>query len=277
MNKKKLRLIALDLDGTTLTNEGELLPETEKALYSAHEAGIHIIVASGRSFSSVPKEVKDLPFVDYAITSNGANMYEVKTGKRIMSHVLKKDAVEKILNVALDVGVMVEGFIEGVPYSQADFVNDPVRFGASERGAQYIKRTRRPVDNIHEFLSENAERLDSIDLITGDVGLRKLLRERMSQIEDIYLTSSVPTLLELSDIHAGKAAALKFAAEYIGIAQEETAAFGNAENDIEMLKWAGIGVAVSNAPEDVKNSADELTESCDEDGVGKWLRAYLNA
>lgn len=274
--KRIVRLAALDLDGTALRSDGTLSDYNRQAFEKAHTAGIHIVAASGRAYGSLPEEVLALPCVEYAITSNGAAVCESRTGKRLQAHCLKKEAVQKLLQIAHENGLMVEGFVDGIPYSRQDYVEDPMRFGASAYSVDYVKRTRRPVEDIFAFLTEHEEELDSFDLITGDMELKEKLREKIiREVPEIYLTSSVATLLEISDVHAGKASGLQFLTEYLGIRREETAAFGNAENDADMMRWAGIGVAVANAPEDVRMAADEVTESNDEDGVGRWIMRYL--
>lgn len=273
-SKKKtvIRMIALDLDGTALRSDGKLSAYNRRALMEAHKSGIHIVAASGRAYASLPEEILALPCIEYAITSNGAAVCENRTGKRIKAHCLKRSAVRELLRIAGEAGVMVEGFVDGIPYSQRDYVENPMQFGASEYSVAYVKRTRRPVEDIFEFLREHEEELDSFDLITGDMKQKEALRRQiLEEVEEIYLTSSVPTLLEISDVHAGKASGLRFLSEYLDIRREEIAAFGNAENDMDMIKWAGIGVAVANAPEDVRAAADEAAESNDEDGVGRWL------
>lgn len=272
----RIVLFALDLDGTTLGAGGKLSDFTRQALLDAYKAGIHIVVASGRAFASLPEEVVSLPCVEYAITSNGASVYDVRRKERIQGYYLKRTAVEGLLSIAQQAGVMVEGFVAGVPYAQRDYVEDPMRFGASAYSVDYVKRTRKPVENIFDFLLKHGDELDSLDLIVGDLGLKEELRSRiLKDVKEIYLTSSVATLLEISDVHAGKASGLRFLAEYLGIAQEETAAFGNAENDVDMMRWAGIGVAVANSPEDVRAAADEVTAANDEDGVGRWIVRYM--
>lgn len=272
----RIRLAALDLDGTTLRSDGSLSDFNRRMLLSAHEAGVYIVAASGRAFASLPVEVTSLPCVEYAITSNGASVYDVRNGRRIQAHYLKNEAVRRLLDIAKDAKVMVEGFVDGIPYSQKEYVEDPMRFGASAYSVPYVKRTRRPVADIFAFLLSHEEELDSLDLITGDMEQKAMLRNRIeNEVEDIYLTSSVPTLLEISDVHAGKASGLRFLAEYLGIRKEETAAFGNAENDVDMMIWAGTGVAVANSPSDVCAAADEVTESNDEDGVGLWIERHI--
>ncbi len=279
MNDKKtqrFRLLALDLDGTALRSDGSLSEDCKEALLSSHEAGLHIVVASGRSWTSLPEEVLSLPCVEYAVTSNGAVVYDVKHQKQLQAFYLKEEAVEGLLRIAEEAGVIVEGFLNGTPYAGRDYVENPEKFGADPRAAAYVRRTRRPVEDIFSFLRLRRAKLESLDLITCDPMKREQLRTRiLEEVQEIYLTSATPMLLEVSDARGGKASGLRFLAAYLGVSGEETAAFGNAENDLDMMEWAGCGVAVANAPEDVRALADEVTESNDEDGVGRWIRRYL--
>ena len=279
MDKKKtrrIRLLALDLDGTTLRSDGSLSEYNKKALLDAWEAGIHMAVASGRSWSSLPEEILSLPCVEYAITSNGAAVYDVRKKKRLQVYYLKEEAAEGLLGIAEEAGVMVEGFLNGIPYAGHAYVENPERFGTGPKTAAYVRRTRRPVSDIFSFLRLHSGELESLDLITCDPEKKEQLRARIrKEVTEIYLTSSTPMLLEVSDAHGGKASGLRFLAAYLGIPKQETAAFGNAENDLDMMTWAGLGVAVANAPEDVRALAEEVTVSNDEDGVGRWIRRYL--
>ena len=267
-----IRLAALDLDGTTLHSDKSLSEYTIQTLEKAHDQGMHIVVASGRSFASLPEQVIRFPWAEYAITSNGAAVYEIHTKKRLRECRLNPEVVEKLLAIAKENQVMVEGFVNGVPYSARAYVENPISFGASLYSVPYVKSTRRPVEDIFAFLLEHKEELDSLDIIVGDARTKATLRKLVTeQVQGIYLTSSVPTLLEIADEKAGKAAALAFLAEYLQIPQKATVAFGNAENDIDMICWAGIGVAVENSPEEVRRAADEITETNDADGVARWI------
>ena len=275
-DKRRFRLLALDLDGTALRSDGSLSDDSKEALLLAHKEGIHIVVASGRSWASLPEEVLSLPCVEYAITSNGAVVYDAKHRKRLQAFYLKEEAVEELLRIAAEAGVMVEGFLNGIPYAGRDYVEHPEKFGVGFRAAAYVRRTRQPVEDIFSFLRLHGGELESLDLITVDPEKKEQLRTRIQrEVREIYLTSATPMLLEISDVRGGKASGLRFLAEYLGIQRQETAAFGNAENDLDMMAWAGHGVAVANAPEDVRILADEVTASNDEDGVGRWIRRYL--
>lgn len=140
----------------------------------------------------------------------------------------------------------------------------------------YIQSTRVPVADIREFIREHEDRLDSVDVIVGErkkkEELMQLLRE---QCPGIYLTTSVEQLIEISDIRAGKHSAVKFLQKLLNIFPEETAAFGDADNDVEMLREAGIGIAVQNASQACMAAADAVTRSCEDDGVAYGIRKIL--
>lgn len=272
--EKNIRLVALDLDETTLRTGGNLSEYTRHALEEADRNGIQIVAASGRAFSALPKAVTDLPFVEYAIASNGANIYEVKTGKRVMAKFLEKEAADRILDIAREEGLLVEGFIDGVPYSQRNYVEDTDRLNRTGRNARYVQSTRRPVEDIFAFLRQ-AECLDSVNLLVEEQERKPAVRKRVEEVKGIYLTTSADVLLETANKDAGKGPALRELAKMLRIDREEIAAFGNAENDIDMIRFAGTGIAVANAAEEVRAAADEVTESNDEDGVARWIMRYL--
>ena len=272
--EKNIRLVALDLDETTLRTGGNLSEYTRHALEEADRNGIQIVAASGRAFSALPKAVTDLPFVEYAIASNGANIYEVKTGKRVMAKFLEKEAAGRILDIAREEGLLVEGFIDGVPYSQRNYVEDTDRLNRTGRNARYVQSTRRSVEDIFAFLRQ-AECLDSVNLLVEEQERKPAVRKRLEEVKGIYLTTSADVLLETANKDAGKGPALRDLAKMLGIGREEIAAFGNAENDIDMIRFAGTGIAVANAAEEVRAAADEVTESNDEDGVARWIMRYL--
>ena len=155
----RVKCIALDLDGTTLNSSGELSIRMEAALLKAASQGIEIIVASGRSLASLPVCIRRIPGNRYAVISNGAAVYDLVSGELLRAYRMTAESVEAVLAVterALMVGTWASGegvplayetFIEGVPYAQASYVADPVRYGAAERAISYIQWPRRPVED----------------------------------------------------------------------------------------------------------------------------------
>lgn len=276
MDKGRIKGIALDLDGTTLRNDGSLSDRTRSAIRKAIEQEIYVIVASGRSFGALPKEVLELEGLSYAITSNGANGYDARTGKRMFSHVIKEEILKELLEKLREKKATIEIFIDGIPYAQKEYVENPIKYGATQNAVSYIQSTRTPIENMYEFAWQHGKHIDSLDIIVEDESKKREFRRMAEGMRDLYVTSSVPSLVEISDVRAGKAEALKYLAGICGIRMDEMAAFGNAENDLEMMQCVGYGVAVANAPEEILAKVPYHTASNQEDGVAIWLEEYFS-
>lgn len=274
LGTEAIRCVALDLDGTTLNSQGKLSERTRQAIQAALERRIHVIVASGRPVSSLPEEVVGIPGIRYAVTSNGAVVRDLETGEILREYKLTPEAAEEILKLTEGMDVAYETFIAGIPYAQASYVADPVRYGAAATAVSYVRRTRKPVEDIRGFIRRHKEELDSIDVVIRE-GKEALWKKLETQVEDIYVTSSVPQLLEISYKEAGKASGVRFLLDHLKIAREHLAAFGDGDNDSGMLRLAGVGVAVANAVPGCLAAADRITGSNDEDGVAAELERIL--
>lgn len=270
------KLIALDLDETTLHRNSTLTSGNRRALEAALKRGVHLVVATGRPVDALPEVLKTLPEIRYAITGNGAAVYDLHTGTVLRRFVLEENAAERILSVVQGEPIALQCIVDGVPYAQADYVTHPERYSADPETVAYVKKTRRPVEDIAEFTLEHRKELDGVDIVIEDMELKQRLMKRLATAGEVYITTSVPRLIEISHRNSGKHRGLMFLTELLGISQEETAAFGNADNDADMLKWAGIGVAVANGSDACKAAADHVTASCWEDGVAKAFRELWN-
>ncbi len=271
-----IRCIALDLDRTTLNSAGQLSERNRKAMEQAIESGIQIAVASGRSLDSLPAAVLEIPGIRYAITSNGAAVYDLEERTCLRQYKLTAEAVRDILRWTEEADVTFEAFIDGKPYAEKDYVEDPVRFGAMPQSIPYIQGTREPVENMRHFIQRHEEELDCIDVVVkSEEYKRQLWKILEKQACHVYITSSVKQLLEISDVNAGKDAAARFLIEYLGMTREELAGFGDGHNDSGLLEFAGIGFAVENAVEECRKAADRIVSSNDGDGVAEGIEYIL--
>lgn len=270
---KNIRLVALDLDDTTLRTDKRISPVTKSALEKALAAGIELVVASGRAFSTLPREILSIPGIRYAITSNGAALYHIPTGRRLQHYPLSRPSIEALLGIIAEASVLCEAFVDGVPHADAAFVSHPERYGCQGGPVvQYIQNTRIPEADMQAFIRSRMDQIDSIDLRCATLEEKHRLTELLrTGVPGVYITSSVPHLLEIADAKAGKAAGLRYLNGLLGIGPEQTAAFGNADNDVDMLTYAGFGVAVANAAESCLAAADYVTAANDRDGVALVL------
>lgn len=272
----KIKLIASDLDGTLLTDQKTLSAETERVLQSAADRGIYIVPATGRSFKAVPDFIKEFPGVEYVITANGGAVYSVSSGKRIYQCLLEEISVEAALARKLPEKAVLEVFIDGVPYSEEAYVRAPLEYGATEYGAKYVQKTRIPVEDVVSFARKHRSELDSMAFVCSDCTEREYLRRYLEvEVPDIYVTSSVPHLLEIGHQNAGKGNTLLHLLDYLEISREETMAFGDADNDSSMLSAVKYGIAMANGTLACKRAASYVTASNQEDGVARAVRRFL--
>jgi len=270
------RCIALDMDRTTLNREGRLSEKNRQALKEVIASGVHVIIASGRAFDTLPRDMVELPGVEYAITLNGAAMYHVPTGNCLKRYRLSETAAEAVMRATEGDPVTYEAFIDGVAYAGKDFLHDPVSYGVTPQAVEYVRTTRQGVDDIVRFIHENKHRLDSMDMVVRNEAIQRNVWEKIQKASDeVYITSSIRNLVEIANRNAGKKAGLVFFTELLGLKREETAAFGDADNDIDMIRYAGCGIAMANASKACKEAADYITGHHDEDGVADGIRNIL--
>ena len=292
----KIRCIALDLDRTTLDSQGHLSEENKRAIENAVAAGVYVVVASGRSLDSLPAEITDITGIRYAITSNGAAVYDLCERKCLRQFKMTPESAEDILRHTepermkdaygeaagmsevemSEIEISYEAFIDGRAFAERRYVADPVRFGAMPQAISYIQGTRAPVEDMRTFIREHKSELDCIDLVVKSEEMKnKLWKNLRENVGDVYITSSVRQLLEISHRDAGKESGAKFLLEYLGLTREELAAFGDGDNDSGLLKYAGIGFAVANASPECRDAADEIVASNDENGVAQGINKIL--
>ena len=286
-----IKCIALDLDRTTLNAQGKLSKANEEAIRKAVAKGIHVCIASGRAFDTLPQDVVSIPGIEYAITSNGAAVYRIQDKQCLRSYVLTEQSVKKILELTKDFPVTYEGFIRGTAYAAKEYIEDPVKFGATEHAVAYVQSTRHLQDDIVSFLKQHDDELDSMDIVVKDEAQKQKVIEVLkaeveeknlnteievkAEVEDIYITSSISQLVEISYKDAGKRSGVKFITEYLGLNPKQVAAFGDADNDIDMLEYAGCGIAMENASNGLLAVADVVTLHHDRDGVAYALKNIL--
>ena len=271
-----IRCIALDMDRTTLDREGRLSEKNRAALRRAIEKGVHLVIASGRTFTSLPEDVLEIPGIEYAITSNGAAVYHIPSGRCLCRRLLEPASVERVLRLTAGEDVTYEAFVEGQAYADAAYAAHPERYGAEPAAVAYVQSTRRPLEDIAAFLRSHAHELDGMDVVVRDRETKARLWDLLErEVPELYVTSSIQRLLELAHRDAGKHSGLRFVVERLGLRREETAAFGDGDNDAEMLAFAGIGIAVANAVPSCLAAADYVTRSNSEDGVAWGMEHFL--
>ena len=276
---KNIKCIAFDLDHTVINSDGTMSDATRTVIEQVIAERIEIVPVSGRAFATFPESIGQIEGISYAVTSNGAAIYNKKTGERIHGVAIESVDLHSILDAFapyFEKGqIAYEAFVAGVAYGGRAYVEHPEAFGVPERNVAYVQSTRKPVDDILAFLSEHEEELDSLDIVAVNPMLYQEIEDQIPRItKAVYVTSAVSYRLEISHKDSGKASGLAYVLDLLGIAPEETIAFGDGDNDAEMLAFAGLGVAMENATENCKAAADAVCDRCENDGVARFLYGF---
>ena len=269
-----VRLVAFDLDGTLFNDKKEVTPETFRTLERAAEMGIEIVPSTGRFWNAIPDNIKALKFVRYALTLNGAAIFDVKAGKVIAEFTIPTLRAETLCHVFDDLGVIYDFVAEGKGYMRHDNYERLHEVMVAEWQTKIVRDMRSPVDDVYGTLNGKSG-VQKMQIYTLDKELRENLLKSLPYVfPKLLFTSSVPNNIEINDTKANKGGGLKFLAEYLGIPMNETLAFGDGLNDITMIEAAGIGVAMENAVDEVKAVADYVTLDCNNDGVAEGIKRF---
>jgi len=286
---KDFKLIALDIDGTLMNNDYELTERTRKALKKAMDLGLKVTIATGRYYPSTRRIARSIPINAPIVTNDGALIKDVFTNETILEKPLPLETAYEILELAASFP----------SFKIQIFMNETkIYVGVNNKIMQFHRLLnfcrRHPIKNSINFLrdfifipSQNVINIDGAKramkqspakiVIYGDDGeLKEFKNELIKRYKNsIFLTSAIPRCVDVLNGEISKAKGLEVLAKLLGIKREEIIAVGDNFNDMEMLKFAGLGVAMGNAPDMVKQTADLVTDSNDQDGVAKLIEIML--
>jgi hypothetical protein len=273
------KLVAIDIDGTLLDSRAELRPAARQALRDAVEAGIRVVLCTGRRYRTALPIAQDLDLGLPIICHSGA---------------LVKDTATHHTQFANPLG---DGDLQALLAALADFGLTPMAYTDSyEQGVDFFVERDAPLTRYHEdYLAKNEGSFRLVASLRREVpapvlqvctfgeldelrAIRPQLRERLAGRTTCHLLSSAQYLgyfLEFQHGSASKWAALLALTRSCGLSAAEVVAIGDDENDISMLRAAGLGVAMGNAADPVKSAADLVAASNDEDGVARVIEELI--
>lgn len=249
---QKIKLVALDLDETLLNKSRAVSPRAKAAIAAARADGVAVTVATGRMYVSAAPYARQLEIDLPIITYNGALIKNSISGDVLYHRPLEPQTAAEVLAVCRDRGWYVQSYIDDVLYvaernSHARYYEAIAGVKAVPMGGKLYSLPGAPTKLM--VIAED-ERLPDIQAV---------LAEHFG--DGIYLAKSQSRFLEITHPTVNKGRALAFLAESLGIGREQVMAIGDSANDIDMLSYAGWGVAMGNAAAAVKAVADAVTET----------------
>lgn len=262
----KYKIMAVDMDGTLLNDKDEITPRTEEAIKSLVDKGVVFTLCTGRPLQGIKRYIDQLRLDCPVITYNGAVIVHSKTGQILFSQDMDTAEARRVYNLAKEKNAMF------IVWSQN-------RLYASELSEK--------TEFYEDITSTKAALLEDFEKLLSD-GITKMLWYESPEILDGYIeelkqagfenttfTKSRAYFLEFFSNRTSKALAMAKLGEYYGITKDEMIAAGDQTNDLPMIQYAGLGVAMGNAVDSVKAAADTVTDTNINEGVAQFIEKYL--
>lgn len=266
------RMIVLDLDGTLTNSKKQITPHTRETLIRAQQQGIKVVLASGRptyGIAPIAEQLELATYGGYILAYNGGEIIDWKSREALHAQVLDPEVLPYMYQCACDNGFAIVTYRDNYVITETPD-DEYVQKEAILNVMQTLK-----VDNFLEYIDfpvpkclivGEAERLHQLEL---------QMYERLKLTNEVY--RSEPYFLELVPKGIDKAQSLAVLLDKVGIPREEVIACGDGFNDLSMIRYAGLGVAMQNAQSVVREAADFITLSNDEDGVAHVVERFMLA
>ena len=273
--KQEIKLILLDLDGTLLNSSKEISAATEAALARSAEKGILIVPCTGRFYGGMPEAVRALPYLKYAITINGAEVYDIHADKSLHSALIDLQRADAVFEFLDTLPVIYDCFQDGWGWIDQEFYKICDKYSPPDMSREYIRSLRKPVENFRKTIRERGKGVQKIQMFFLDRQQRDdMLEELPKWFPELNITASLSNNIEINSSEAHKGNALLELCRYLQIDPSQTMAFGDGLNDLTMLQTAAVGVAMGNAVPRAKELANYITDTNDNDGVAKAVRLF---
>ena len=266
----KYKMIVLDLDGTLTNNKKEITPRTKQALMQAQAAGVHVVLASGRpTYGIVPlaEELKLKENGGFILAFNGGKIIDCTNNEVLFEQKLDEQLVPILFQEAQKAGMEILTYQgEGI--------------AATNKDDEYVQHeafiNKMPVMQYDDFLNQLVYPINKCLIVGDPTPLHELEIRLAKELEgkmDVY--RSADFFLECVPLGIDKARSLDRLISSLRISREEVIACGDGYNDLSMIRFAGLGVAMANAAKDIQSEADFVTLSNEEDGVAHVIEHFI--
>lgn len=264
------KLIALDMDGTLLNSDKTISERNKNAIKEARKKGVYVVLASGRPIDGLLNFLEDLDLIsddDYVLSYNGCLVQKSKSRDVISSVSINGSDLDYLYKLSKEVGVNIHAFSK----DRGLITPKNSKYTQYEADQNFITVKEVSHDNLD--LDEEIIKImmiDEPDIL--DNGIKKLPKE----LEEKYsIAKSAPFFLEFFNKEANKGLGLELLAKHLGIRKEEIITMGDAMNDYPMISYAGLGIAMGNACDEIKEISNYVTDSNDNDGVAKAIEKFV--
>ena len=263
---REVELVACDLDGTLLASDLVIRERTVAAIAAARQAGIRVAIVTGRMYQSAVRYARAAGLDEPIVCYQGAAVVDPSTGEFLRHEPIPVELAREAIAAVQEAGHGLNAYVDDELYV-AEITPE------AERYARFQHLELHRVGDLLAWLERPPTKLVSV----AEPEEIDLLKERMvARFGDrLHISKSLPIFLELSRKGVTKGSGLAFLARLLEVEQDRVVAFGDAENDLELLQWAGYGISVANGDPTVLGIADDVCPSAEEEGVAQVLEAIV--
>ncbi len=263
-----IKLVALDLDDTLLDPDLRISAASIRSIQKARQMDVAITISTGRMYASALPYARQLGIDVPLIFYQGALVKNSLSGEVLYFQPVPAQLAAEVMGICRDQGVHFHSY----------FNDHLVMESVSEEGKAYAQLAGVPITTVRDLVGHLKTNAALKIMAISTDGERLLELERLlraSYTDLLHITRSKPHYLEIMSPVADKAKALEVVASHYKIERQEVMAIGDSYNDMEMIKWSGIGVAMGNSRQALKEAADYVTASNTEEGVAKALQRFI--
>ena len=272
----EIKLISFDLDGTFLDDSKGIPPENLRALEQAAARGVLVVPATGRIVAGLPEVLRTLPFMRYYITANGSYVYDALEDRAVARAEIPLPRALDFFGYADSLDALYDCYQDNWGFMTEWMYHEALRVIPNAGVRELIVRLRTPVPELKAYLTEKGHDLQKLQLFFTDMELRRQqIDELPERFPDLAFSTSMPFNIEINAKSATKGNALRALCRHLGLDVRQSMAFGDGTNDSDMLAAAGVGVAMSNADEQVKAVADYVTGNNNEAGFAQAVDKFV--
>lgn len=264
--KKVIRYIASDLDGTLIGSNNEVSEENLDAIDRMHNAGVRFIVLTGRTLYEVPLELRHNDSIDYIIYSNGVGIWDRKRGL-LKNNFIDDEKAKKVFDILTEYETFTEIYSGGRPYVDASkFDLEHFLYYKIDKGfIPEMNKSRVGIPDLRKIIDDSNDKVEMFDVFFRNENERQECLKRLkNDFDDLFVTSSMSNNLEIVRAGNSKGSTLIEFCNKIGIDIKSVTVLGDSRNDISAFETDAKGYAVANACDELKNLADKVICSNDE-------------
>lgn len=264
--KKVIRYIASDLDGTLISSDNEVSEENLDAIDRMHNAGVRFIVLTGRTLYEVPLELRHNDSIDYIIYSNGVGIWDRKRGL-LKNNFIDDEKAKKVFEILSEYETFTEIYSGGRPYVDASkFDSEHFLYYKIDKGfIPEMNKSRVKIPNLRKIIDDSNDKVEMFDVFFRyEKERQECLKRLKNDFDDLFVTSSMSNNLEIVRAGNSKGNTLIEFCNKMGIDIKSVTVLGDSKNDISAFETDAKGYAVANACDELKNLADKVICSNDE-------------